>query len=133
MLIFYKWWQKFYGAKASECERCPNRFLKKKLPRQKKYEMGRQEWEKACIESGLLLCKLKTLVKTRFVSKIIMFESCFEFKKAILLCYGKHKIMTSQQWVPKAQVWVIAKAITSCLNFIVSACAMNQSRGHWLL
>ncbi len=41
--------------------------------------------------------------------------------------------MTLQQGVLKAQVWAIAKAIISCLNFIVNACVMNQSKGHWLL
>jgi hypothetical protein len=35
--------------------------------------------------------------------------------------------------MPKAQVQAIAKAITSTLNHVVSACVMNQSRGHWLL
>jgi hypothetical protein len=59
--------------------------------------MGRQEWEKACVENRLLLRKLKALVKTRFGSKIIMFEECLEFKKTILLCYGKHKTMILQQ------------------------------------
>jgi hypothetical protein len=29
-------------------------------------------------------------VKTRFASKVIMFEEILEFKKAILLCYGQH-------------------------------------------
>jgi len=38
-----------------------------------------------------------------------------------------------QQRVPKAQVWVVAKVVTSCLNLVVSACVMNQSKGHWLL
>jgi hypothetical protein len=33
----------------------------------------------------------------------------------------------------KAQVWAIVKAITSCLNSIVLACVMNQSRSYWLL
>jgi hypothetical protein len=32
--------------------------------------------------------KLKTQVKTRFASKVIMFEEVLEFKEAILLCYG---------------------------------------------
>jgi hypothetical protein len=27
MPIFYKWWQSFYGAKASECEKCLGMFL----------------------------------------------------------------------------------------------------------
>jgi len=99
----------------------------------KKSEKGRQEWEKTCVESGLSPHKLKTLIKTRFVRKTIMFEGCFEFKKTIFLCYDRQKIVTLQQGVLKAQVWAIAKAIISCLNFIVSACVMNQSKRHWLL
>jgi hypothetical protein len=70
---------------------------KKQLLGQKKSREKSQEWEKACVESGLPHRKLKTLVKTRFASKIIMIEECLELKKAILLCYGRHKIMTLQQ------------------------------------
>jgi hypothetical protein len=50
---------------------------------------GRQEWEKACVESGLWPCKLQTLMKTRFASKVIMFEEALEFLKIIILCYGR--------------------------------------------
>jgi hypothetical protein len=32
--------------------------------------------------------------------------------------------------MPKAQVWTIAKATTSCLNFIILECVMNKLRGH---
>jgi hypothetical protein len=38
-----------------------------------------------------------------------------------------------QQMVPKAQVWIVAEATTSHLNFIVSTCVMNESKGHWVL
>jgi hypothetical protein len=55
----------------------------------KKNGKTKEEWEKPCVESGLLPWKLKTPIKTRFASKIIMFEECFEFKEIILLCYGK--------------------------------------------
>jgi len=41
------------------------------------------------MDSGLQPWKLKTLVKTRFASKVIMFEETLEFKATILLCYGK--------------------------------------------
>jgi hypothetical protein len=41
--------------------------------------------------------------------------------------------MTLQQRVPKDQIWAIIKTIISCMNPIVSACVMNQSRRHWLL
>ncbi len=27
----------------------------------------------------------------------------------------------------------IAEAITTCMNLLVTACVLNQSRGHWLL
>lgn len=30
-------------------------------------------------------------------------------------------------------MWVIVQVVTSYLNHVVSACAMNQSRDHWLL
>jgi hypothetical protein len=55
----------------------------------KKIEKERQEWEKACVESRLLPHKLKTPIKTRFTSKIIVFEKCLELKKTILFCYGR--------------------------------------------
>jgi hypothetical protein len=38
------------------------------------------EREKVCIECGMPLQKLKTLVKTKFASKLIMFEDILEFK-----------------------------------------------------
>ncbi len=40
----------------------------------KKSRKGRKESERACVERGLSSRKLKTLVKTRFVNKVIMFE-----------------------------------------------------------
>jgi hypothetical protein len=39
---------------------------------------------KGMCEKGLWPQKLKTIVKVRFVNKIIMFEEVLEFKKAIL-------------------------------------------------
>ncbi len=41
--------------------------------------------------------------------------------------------MVLQQRVPKIQVWIVVKVTTSCLNFVVSTCVMNESKGHWLL
>jgi formylmethanofuran dehydrogenase subunit E-like metal-binding protein len=74
--------------------------------------------------------KLKTPIKIRFASKVIMFEKTLEFNQAIITYYGKQKIITSYQRVLKAQLWAITKAITSCLNHVVMACVMNQSCGH---
>jgi hypothetical protein len=83
------------------------------------------EREKVCIECGMPLQKLKTLVKTKFASKLIMFEDVLEFKQSIITCYGRHKIVTLQHKVPKAQVWAIIEVITSCLNPMVTSCVMN--------
>jgi hypothetical protein len=35
-------------------------------------------------------------MKINFASKVIMFEKTLEIKQAILLCYGKDKILTLQ-------------------------------------
>ncbi len=58
--------------------------------------------------------KLKTLIKIRFVNRVIMLEETLEFKQTILLCYGKKKTLTLQQIVFKAQVWTIAEIINHC-------------------
>jgi hypothetical protein len=46
------------------------------------------------MDSGLQLQKLKTPIKTRLVSKVIMFQETLEFKAIILLCYGKQKTLS---------------------------------------
>jgi hypothetical protein len=43
------------------------------------------------------------------------------------MCYGKQKMLSLQQQVPKAQVWTIVEVVTMCLNPMVSACVLNQS------
>lgn len=43
-------------------------------------------------------------MKTKFVSKVIMFKETLKFKQAILLCYGRQKTLTLQQKIPKAQM-----------------------------
>ncbi len=78
--------------------------LQKTITWTKKSKKGRQEWERECVERGLQPQKLKTLVKTRFASKAIMFKEVLEFKGAILLCYGQQKTIALQQRVPKAKV-----------------------------
>ncbi len=69
-------------------------------------------------------------MKTKFASKVIMFQETLKFKNAIILCYNKQKSIVLQQKVLKAQVWTIAEVIASTLNHVVCACVMNQSRGH---
>jgi len=55
----------------------------------KKYEKGREEWEQPRFENGMQHQKLKTLVKTKFASKVVMFKETLEFKNATFFCYGK--------------------------------------------
>jgi len=40
----------------------------------KKFDKGKQEQDKACIEVGLSTQKLKTLVKTQFARKVVFFK-----------------------------------------------------------
>jgi hypothetical protein len=47
--------------------------LQKMIIWTKKSSKGRQEWDKVYIEIGLLTRKLKTLMKTHFTSKVILF------------------------------------------------------------
>jgi hypothetical protein len=52
---------------------------------------GAKEWKWACLEFGLLECKLTTLVKMQFASKVTMFQQCLAYRSAIIMCYG-HQI-----------------------------------------
>jgi hypothetical protein len=67
--------------------------VEKMLTWTKKLGKGRQKWEKACVESGLWPRKLQTPMKMRFANKVIMFEEALEFKKTIILCYGRQHTM----------------------------------------
>jgi len=97
----------------------------------KKFGKRRQEWEQAYSKNEMPHQKLKTLVKTRFANKVIMFEETFQFKNAIIICYGKQNYIFFQQKILKAQVWAIVEVIASTLHLVVlSHCGMNRSRGH---
>lgn len=92
-----------------------------------------QEWKKTCVESGLSPRKLKTPIRTRFASKIIVFKEWFEILKTSFY------VMLNKKWwccinkFLRPKFWVVVNAITSYLNLIMITCMMNQSRGHWLL
>ena len=43
--------------------------------------------DKACEEVGLPSKRLKTLVKIRFASKVVMFQETTEYASTINLCY----------------------------------------------
>ncbi len=94
--------------------------LQKKSLKWRNQGKGSKGGKKICIESGMRHWKLKTLMKIRFLSKVIMVEETLEFKQTILLCYGRHKTLMLQQKIPKAQVWAIVKVVTHCLNLVVT-------------
>ncbi len=48
---------------------------------------------KAYVENEKQHWKLQTPIKTRFVSKIIMFEETLEFHQVTLLCYKNQNIL----------------------------------------
>jgi hypothetical protein len=48
--------------------------LQKTIIWTKKSKKGRHEWEHACVKSGMRHQKLKILVKTKIVNKVIMFK-----------------------------------------------------------
>jgi hypothetical protein len=98
----------------------------------KKSSKGRQEWEVACHEVGLPPQKLKTLVKTRFASKIVLYQEMLEYNCAITLCYHRQSLHLQVQ-VPSNSMWATAKTITSILNPIVQQCVLNQTKGYLLL
>jgi hypothetical protein len=41
-------------------------------------------------------------IKMSFASKVVMFQECLDFKKNIIICYGKLKIVMLQQQISKA-------------------------------
>ncbi|KAJ7538060.1 hypothetical protein O6H91_11G033100 [Diphasiastrum complanatum] len=106
--------------------------LQKTITWTKKSGKGRQEWTKACIDSGLRPRKLKTPVKTRFASKVILFQETLEFREAIITCYSRQSLAL-QSRVPSPQIWAIAGAVSSTLIPVAKQCVLNQTRGYWLL
>ena len=98
----------------------------------KKSGKGRQEWNRACLDSGKRPRKLNTPVKTRLASKVIMFEEALQFWQIIFLCYSRQSLSLQAQ-IPSPQTWVIAEAVAITLSPVVTSCVLNQSRGYWLL
>ncbi len=93
---------------------------------------GVKQWKQLCLKFGLFKCKLTTLVKTRFASKVVMFQQCLTYKVAIIMCYG-HQIKVLVNKIPLAQTWVIANAICDALSPFVITCVVKHCRGYWLL
>jgi hypothetical protein len=83
----------------------------------------------ACHEVGIQHKKIKTLVKTRFASKVTLFQETLEYVNAINICYTQQS-STLQVRVPNGLTWAIARTIIETLNPIVHQCLLNQHRGY---
>lgn len=87
-----------------EFERCTCNLAKNYSAKNYK-ESGKSkiEWDKACMEAGLLAKKLRTLVKTRFASKVVLFwiMTLISFSFPLLcISWENSKIMcASSMWV----------------------------------
>ncbi len=73
--------------------------LQKIIMQTKNFSKGHNEWKWACIDARFNHQKQKTLVKTRFASKVILFQETLEYRNAINLCYGKQEILELQDRV----------------------------------
>jgi hypothetical protein len=93
----------------------------------KKSSKGRFEWKKACVDARFSHKKLKTLMKTRFMNKMILFQKIMEYWDAINLCYGRQQTLELQGRILDARTWAIRKAITETMIFIVKQCIHNQT------
>ena len=98
----------------------------------KKSGKGCQEWDRACIDAGLPTRKLKTPVKTRFASKVVLFQETQEYADAISICYRRQSLKL-QARAPSGMTWATARTVTQTLNPVVQQCVLNQTRGYWLL
>jgi hypothetical protein len=65
--------------------------LQKNITWIKKSGKGRQEWHKTCLHRGVPSRKLKTPIKIKFASTIVLFQKTLEYKHIIALCYGQQQ------------------------------------------
>jgi hypothetical protein len=57
----------------------------------KKFDKGHSERHRPCLDVGIFNQKLKKMVKTRYASKVIMFQETFKYHDVINLCYGRQE------------------------------------------
>ncbi len=65
--------------------------LHKTITWTKKFGKGHNKWQKPCLDVGISHQKMKILVKTKFVNKVIIFQKTLEYWDTINLYHGKQK------------------------------------------
>jgi hypothetical protein len=79
----------------------------------KKSGKGRFEWKIMCFNVRFSHQKLKALMKTKFVNKVILFQETLKYQDVVNLCYGKQKMVEFVKLhIPNTHIWAICKAIT---------------------
>jgi hypothetical protein len=68
-----------------------------------KFEKSMQEWEMICKEVGMRSWKLKMLIKTKFVSKVVLFLKKLEYYIIVSLYYNP-QTSRLQAWVPSSSM-----------------------------
>jgi hypothetical protein len=91
--------------------------LQKTITWIKKSDKGWSEWQRACLDAGLSHQELKTPMKIRFTSKVILFQKTLKYQDAINLCYGR--IQELQGSVLDAHTWAICKVVVETMLPIV--------------
>ncbi|KAG0556897.1 hypothetical protein KC19_11G087000 [Ceratodon purpureus] len=103
--------------------------LKKTISWTTTSENRKQDWLKACVDAGLHPRKLRTPIKGRFASKVILFQEALDYQHAF--SYFMTNDILSE--LPGLETWTVAKAVTDALIPMVQQCVTNQSKGYWLL
>ncbi len=102
-------------------EECLVAFAENNNLDKKKGGKGREECDKACRVVGLSPCKFKTLVKTRFVSKVIFSKKFWSLQNAMDICYCRQNLQF-QSRVPCEKTWAMAKCMIKTFNLVVKHC-----------
>jgi hypothetical protein len=75
-------------------------FLQKTITWTKKIGKGQQKWHKTCELTMVPPRKIKTLVKTCFAARVVLFQKIFLFKHVIALGYGNQQSLDLEGHVP---------------------------------
>ncbi len=58
-------------------------------------------------------------MKTKFASKVILFQETLEYQDAINLCYGRQETLELQGHVLNARTWAIRKMVCETMLPII--------------
>jgi hypothetical protein len=68
---------------------------------------------------------MKTLVKTKFANKVIIFQKTLEYWDTINLYYERQKTQDLQGHVLDPHTWAICKMVAKLMPHVVKQCTLN--------